>query len=190
MNTRQQHVSIRRLQDIEESDRLRSALADIMFAASNTTTFSDDAARNAFQWRWLDQFLTHDPSWVYVATSDDFDLAHPDTGVIGYLVASLDDPAHSPRFSELGYFQDFKHVTCSFPAQLHVNLKVDARGHGIGTALIEAFVRDARKSGCPGVHVVTGANARNVSFYERAGFQERARSDWHGAPLVFLARAL
>lgn len=182
-------ATVRRLQDIAEADALRPALRDIMFAASNTTSFESTEAKQAFQWRWLDQFLTHDPQWVYVALAPDVGAA-PSDHVLGYLVAHLEDPAHNARFADLGYFQDFRHITRSFPAQLHVNLTARARGNGFGTALIDAFVRDAQQERCPGVHVVTGAGARNVSFYTRAGFDERARTSWNGAVLVCLARAL
>ncbi len=59
------------------------------------------------------------------------------------------------------------------------------RGQGIGRALIEASVSEARLAGCAemtlGVHP---ANPRALSVYERAGFEPRDATGWK------LARAL
>ena len=40
------------------------------------------------------------------------------------------------------------------------------------------------------MHIVTSADARNVRFYTRAGFSERARTTVNGNELVFLGRSL
>ena len=40
------------------------------------------------------------------------------------------------------------------------------------------------------MHVVTGAGARNVGFYERAGFSILARTPIGGRELVLLGRQL
>ena len=56
--------------------------------------------------------------------------------------------------------------------------------------LIEAFAADAHRAGAKGMHVVTSADARNVRFYEREGFRERARTSVNGRELVFLGRSL
>ena len=183
-------AEICRWTDVEAPEEVRARITRIFFAASNTQTFTDEAARQEFQWRWLDQFLEHDPDWVYLARAAPTNADETPGDVAGYLVAHLKDPAESARFRDLGYFQAFKHVSAAYPTQLHVNLSAAARGHGIGAELISAFMRDAKAAGCPGVHVVTGAGARNVTFYERAGFQERARTVWNGTALLFLARAL
>ena len=77
-----------------------------------------------------------------------------------------------------------------YPAHLHVNLAPQFRNRGIGAMLIEAFAADAHRAGAKGMHVVTSADARNVRFYERVGFRERARTSVNGSELVFLGRSL
>ncbi len=77
-----------------------------------------------------------------------------------------------------------------YPAHLHVNLAPQFRNRGIGAVLIEAFAADALRAGAKGMHVVTSADARNVRFYERVGFRERARTSVNGSELVFLGRSL
>ena len=40
------------------------------------------------------------------------------------------------------------------------------------------------------MHAVTGKAMRNVGFYTRCGFTERATAPWNGHEIVFLAREL
>ncbi len=55
---------------------------------------------------------------------------------------------------------------------------------------MEAFVADARTAGLPGVHLVTGRDSRNRSFYARNGFVTVAELEWAGTPIVMLGRAI
>ena len=40
------------------------------------------------------------------------------------------------------------------------------------------------------MHAVTGKGMRNVGFYARCGFVERATALWNGREIVFLGREL
>jgi GNAT superfamily N-acetyltransferase len=161
----------------------RSAIDRIFFASSNTKSFASEAARAAFRERWLGRYLTHFSPCCFVA-------ADAGGGVIGYLVGSLEDPARDAAFADIAHFQTFSHLTARYPAQLHVNVDEDWRGHGIGAALVAAFVAHARSSAVPGVHIVTSRGARNVRFYERNGFREFDAAMAGGHELVFLGRSL
>jgi GNAT superfamily N-acetyltransferase len=110
--------------------------------------------------------------------------------VAGFLVGSLDDPARTPRFGDIGYFSTFADLTGRYPAHLHVNVAQQWRSKGVGGVLVEAFVACARAGHVPGVHVVTGSASRNRLFYSRAGFRAAATTTWNGRDLVFLARDL
>jgi GNAT superfamily N-acetyltransferase len=57
-----------------------------------------------------------------------------------------------------------------FPATLHINLYWDFRNRGIGTALIEQYVRYLRGAGSPGVHINT-SSGKAKDFFVRAGFR-------------------
>lgn len=177
-----------RLVDCPDATKTITQIETIFFEASATQRFADGAARAAFRERWLGRFLEHDRDWVYVAVAKDGEGAHHGR-VIGYLLACLQDAARLDRFSDLAYFQVFKAQTARFPAQLHVNLDQAARGRGIGSRLIDAFVDDARQASCKGGHVVTSRGMRNVSFYNRNGFIERAATCWKNRELVFLGRS-
>ena len=165
------------------TEKLRRELDDIFFESSGTKTFASGDAKDAFRERWLERYLRIYPEWVYLAVGED-------GAVDGYLLGSLDDPARTPLFADVAYFSDFSELTARYPAQLHINMAPRARGHGVGSRLIDVFAAQAVRAGCPGVHVVTGRGMRNVDFYTRNGFSERGHVDWHGRDLVFLARSL
>ncbi len=155
----------------------------IFFEASGRTSFSSAAARAEFHERWLGRYLLHDRAHAFVARSDDGRIA-------GYLIGSIDDPAQTDRFDDISYFAAFADLTARFPAHLHINLDPAWRNQGIGARLIAAFVDHAALRRAPGVHVVTGAAARNVGFYRRGGFAPLRELDWNGARIVILGRAL
>jgi GNAT superfamily N-acetyltransferase len=108
--------------------------------------------------------------------------------ILGYIVGAHTDPARDPAFADIGFYRLLSHLTPRYPAHLHINLAPEARNRGVGSALIEAFVRDARRDGLPGVHLVTGRDSRNRSFYARNGFHCAAELIWGGTPIVMLAR--
>jgi GNAT superfamily N-acetyltransferase len=109
---------------------------------------------------------------------------------VGYVVSCHANPARSPRFAGLTYFQAFAAACARFPAHLHINLTEAARGGGIGARLIEACAADAAAAGLSGIHVVTSATARNVGFYRRNGFHEVDSAERNGNRVVFLGREL
>jgi GNAT superfamily N-acetyltransferase len=167
-------VVIRRWSDIPDRYRLIPEIDAIFFEASNTKAFAGEAERAAFREHWLGKYLANEPQFAYVA------FAGADT-VAGYLVGSVSEPVGLEAFADAAW---------EYPAHLHVNLAPQFRNRGIGGMLIGAFAADARRSGAPGMHVITSADSRNVGFYTRNGFAavERARTD--GRELVFLGRAL
>jgi ribosomal protein S18 acetylase RimI-like enzyme len=179
----QQPISIRRFKDVQDASGAVPGIDAIFFQSSNTQNFADAAARAAFRQRWLGRYLEHDPEWAYVALT-------PENDVAGYLVASLDDPAVTSRFSDVPYFTVFKELTQRFPAHLHINLAPKFRGVGIGSQLIARFVADAKSAGTHGVHVVTSRGARNIEFYAKNGFSEKGATGKGAREVVFLAREL
>lgn len=176
-------IAIQRWSDIAQREQLLPALEGVFFGASGTKSFAGEADRQAFRERWLGRYLEYDPQWTYLALDTNGKLA-------GYLLGSLDDPARTPRFGDIDYFKDFAALTLAYPAHLHVNLAPAYRNLGIGAQLIDTFALDAARVGVKGVHVVTGAGARNIGFYVRNGFRElgRMRSGTHD--VVFLGRSL
>ena len=176
-------IAIKRYLDLAPSPALEAGLDAVFFDASSVTSFASDGGRAQFRNRWLGRYLDHDPDFAYVAVMPNGDVA-------GYLAGALEDPATATRFSDIAYFAGFKHLTAEFPAHLHVNLAASARGFGVGSALVQRFIQDARRAGAPGVHVVTSQGARNVAFYARNGFVQAGVAGEPPAARVFLAKRL
>lgn len=168
---------------IEDRVRALRRLDEIFFETSNTKSFASEAERQAFRMRWLGRYLEVYPRWVYLALA-------PGGEIAGYLVGSLDDPAKTALFSDIGYFKDFAALTARYPAQLHVNFGAQWRGAGAGSKLVSAFAGDVARAGAPGVHVVTSRGSRNAGFYVRNGFEEAGALTLNGRELVFLGRPL
>jgi GNAT superfamily N-acetyltransferase len=178
-------TSIHRLEDFEAAGCAKTTLiAQIVqiFRDSAVRWPNDAVAARVFQTLWLDQYIEHEPELVYVALREG--------SVVGYLVGCRINPAISPRFSALAYFQDFFAECGQFPAHLHINVTRSHRGSRIGERLIEAICAQFALESVPGVHVVTGSDQRNVGFYTRLGFLPQAVSHRGKAEVVFLGRRL
>lgn len=175
-------VRIELLGDNATPESLRE-VERIFFLASSRKTFASDAARAEFQERWLGRYLLHDRPHAFVARGDDGQVA-------GYLIGSLDDPAQADRFDDIGYFADFADLTALYPAHLHINLDAAWRSQGVGALLIETFAAHARARRARGLHIVTGAGARNISFYRRCGFEPLRELSWEGSQILFMGRRL
>lgn len=160
-----------------------AAIEEIFFAASGTRSFASDGDKAAFRERWLGRYLGSDARFALVARGDD-------DRIVGYLVGAIEDPARAPRFGDLAYFAALADLTAQFPAHLHVNLDPAARSLGIGARLVERFSSVVAAEGSKGVHVVTGARARNRRFYERLGFAPLRELSWNNQPIVMLGKRL
>ena len=178
-----QGIRIERWLDTADKETAIREVDAIFFESSGTKSFPDDDLRQAFRERWLGRYFEFDPKWAYLARA-------ADRVVAGYLVGCLDDPARTPRFSDLPVLQEFKALTLRYPAHLHVNCATSWRSKGVGAALVERFCGDAAAAGSPGVHIVTGQGMRNVRFYERLGFAYQGRALYNGTTVVLLGREL
>ena len=176
-------ITIARLTDVPDWRHRLVELDPIFFEASATRSFADPVARAAFRERWLGRYLEHFANLAHVAVGKRGAL-------VGYIVGALRDPAQDPLFGDIAYLPKLATLTARYPAHLHINLGPEARNLGAGTRLIEAFMADARAARVPGVHLVTGRDSRNRSFYARNGFTCEAELVWGGTPIVMLARKL
>jgi GNAT superfamily N-acetyltransferase len=176
---------IRRWSEIADQERLVEALRAIFFEASHTKSFASGEDRRSFRYRWLGRYLDARPDLAHVLFVGGRESAHT---LAGYVIGAHEDPAQTDRYDDIGYFPVLAEVTRLYPAHLHINLRHDMRGRGFGSSLIDTFAADVAAAGLSGVHVVTGAGLRNVSFYERNGFSFTHPFAWRGKALVFLGR--
>ena len=113
----------------------------------------------------------------------------------GFPVLVVRDEAGVAGFGSFGDFRAWPGYR--FTVEHTVHVRADRRGHGIGTALIEALVERACERG---VHaMIAGVDSQNEGsrrLHERLGFVECARIPQVGfkwgrwLDLVFLARIL
>lgn len=168
-----------RLTDLTDPAGARAALRAIFFQSTTRTAFDDDAARDRFFATWTGWYLDHAPRDVWF-------LPDGADGYAGYLTGCRDSAAVDGPGRVIPHYGVFADLFPAFPAHLHINLAPAFRGRGLGRRLIDAFAADCRADGRAGVHVVTGAGARNAAFYTRAGFTHAVER----GPLLFLGKTL
>ena len=175
-------MTLSRLGDWPERERILADIETIFFLSSKTGARLSGAARGRFFTAW---------TGYYLSTPESVWLRHrPDGKLAGYLTGCLDSAGAKPLYDALFYYRAFEDQYPAFPAHFHINCHPDHRNRGVGAELVAAFLGACRDAGVGGAHVVTGAGARNASFYDRRGLTERARRDVDGKPLVLLARHL
>ncbi len=63
-----------------------------------------------------------------------------------------------------------------WPAHLHIDLLREARGRGVGAALVHRWLDSLQHRGVPGCHLETIAeNSGAIAFFESMGFERRRR---------------
>lgn len=148
-----------------------------------------------------------EPDWAMVAEDDD--------GVAGYIVGTPSTdafaarlerewwpalreqyaaPTFEPTEADRGRIATIMRpggnpaeLVAEYPAHIHMNLRSRLRGQGVGLALLQHWVEQARNAGVPGIHL--GASATNtggMAFWQKGGFvplERNERSVWFGMKL-------
>ena len=170
---------VRPLTELGTAPTALAAVEAIFFQSSNTQSFTSAEERHQFRERWLLRYIAAYP--------DDFLVAFDPVGAVaGYLAGCPEDAALLPAFADVAAYAAFLAECARYPAHLHVNVRVDARGHGIGRRLIVAFAAGCARRGIARLHVITARGAANGAFYERCGFQPVAERLVAGRALIML----
>lgn len=172
-------MRLSRLTELPDRAGALAALEAIFFASTTRTDFGSDAERAAFLATWTGWYVAEAPHDIWIA-------AAADGTVTGYLTGCKDSAGAEALARTIPKYGVFADRFAAYPAHLHVNVRPGWRDHGIGRQLVERFVADCAADGLPGVHLVTGAFARNEVFYRRAGFTDALQR----GPLLFLGRRL
>ena len=152
----------------------------IFFDSAATQNFASEADRAAYRDLWLGRYLEHAPG--------EFLLALGDGSVIGYLAGSL--ISNSPPLPGPDYYPLFPaELIAHYPAHIHVNVRADHRGRGIGAGLVHAFAQRRRTHETAGFHAVTAEGSRSAAFFEKCGLRSAAGATWLNRPLKFLVSA-
>ena len=175
-------ITLKNLSSIPESERepLVSRALRIFFETSGRTGFDSETAKLDFENQYFRSYL--EPGCLFY-------LAIEDGDVLGYLAGT--ERTLDTHYRMSPYLEHFREeISKHYPSHLHINLTGTARGRGVGGGLIEAFESDLKSRASPGVHIVTLATARNVSFYEKCGFERVAEQTWNGKPLLLMGKTL
>lgn len=74
-----------------------------------------------------------------------------------------------------------------YPAHIHMNLLPRLRGQGVGRALVQRWVSEARAAGVRGIHLgASASNAGGIAFWQKVGFAPLRRDGgtaWFGMTL-------
>ena len=173
-----------RLTELGEQPGQALAEAEAIFWDSAATKrFADEAARDAFRDLWFGRYLRHAAGEFFVA------LGQQDGAVRGYLAGALISDA--PPLPGPDYFALFPlELVARFPAHIHVNIRADQRGVGLGADLVHAFAGHCKAQRLPGFHAVTALGSGAAVFFEKCGLAPVAAARWNGRPLAFLAARL
>ena len=171
--------------DTAERSRLIREATHIFFETANIKVFESPSAQDAFYRRWFGHYLATDPASFLLALDEN-------GAAIGYLAGCLDSFSEPARII-IGDIPFYTPAFCAalrdHPSHFHINVKPGYQGKGVGRLLIERFFQLCRDRGSPGIHVVTGAKSRAVTFYRACGFTPFAVPD--GAPdLALLVYAI
>lgn len=165
------------------TEAAREQIREIFFLSAARRGFADAGERAAFAARWLDHYLTHESGRLFLARASAGSLA-------GYLTGCADSRAAAPLYRAIPHYALFEDRFALYPAHLHVNCRPEARGRGIGAALVAAFVGQLTAAGVSGVHIVTAPGARNARFYRRCGFDEEEQRAAGSGVLLLMGRRL
>jgi GNAT superfamily N-acetyltransferase len=168
---------------LSERPDLRGEVVRIFFESSTVRNFASPEAKRAFQAKWLDPYIEDMPEQTIIALT-------PEGEAAGYLTGCFNSAGAGRVRKEVDFYDQFAPFYADYPAHLHITVDAKLRGGGIGAELIGEFARRCKAEGLPGLHLITGKAARNVSFYKRCGFEEVAVRPWKGAVLLMLGRKL
>ena len=169
-----------RLVDLPEPGSALGQAEAVFWESAYTTTFADETSRAAYHEMWFGRYLALMPSEFLLALG-------PQGNVIGYLAGSLASDA--PPLPGPDYYSLFgPELIARFPAHIHVNVRADSRGNGIGAALVRTFTDHCVANGVPGLHAITRAGSRSAAFFQKCGLAPLAIAIWRDSELAYLAQ--
>ncbi len=199
-------------------DAVRTIYADTAFFGAPVEAYFDD--RGLFADLGIDSYLEHYADYAWVAESDgsvvgyivgcprgDGEVRRRNLARLPRILGRLAAGRYRVGRKTLSYVWDQAIAAARgelieihsdlYPANLHINLLPTHRGHGLGTALLRAYLARLSSDGVPGVHAVTtDRNEAAVHLYLGFGFTvlaEATTAAWKrhvGGPLRLIAFGL
>lgn len=154
-----------------------SQIEVIFFESSTKKTFASEEEKKAFQWKYLGSYLSKFPELAFVAKLEG--------KVLGYVVGATDTD-----FELQPHLKSFDDLLKIYSAHLHINCHADSRGLGIGSMLIQKLESKLQALHCNGLHIMTGVDAKNRSFYQKLGFSFEVVRNFDQRPILMMGKNL
>jgi GNAT superfamily N-acetyltransferase len=157
--------------------------------AQVSAIFWETAARKMFQ--SIDERVHFQERYLNLYLENGIALvARLEGEVVGYIIGVTDTLARPDILQHNPHLKNFEDLFKRYPAHLHINCTERVRGQGMGGVLLQAFEAELRKLAVVGVHLITAAGARNISFYNKNGYEHRVERLWEGRSLLFMGKSL
>ena len=156
--------------------QFEAQVREIFFESSTKKDFKDQAEKEAFYQKYVGFYLKHFPEFCWIAVGQN---------VLGY-VLGMPETHHSELEQIQPHLKKFEDLYDRYPAHLHINCHSSSRGLGVGGQLVLKMIQELGSQGLPGLHIMTGAQSRNRSFYQRLGFTDEVEREG----ILFMGRPL
>ena len=154
---------------------------EIFYETSGIKTFKDLKHKSDFCYKYLSFYYLHYPEYFFIMLDGE--------DVLGYICGVLNSNECEELFTKVSHYKIFADLYESYPAHLHINCHRLSRGHGVGGKLLNHFVAKIKSDNdCSGVHIITGPEARNVSFYSKHHFSNISVRSFNNSDLLMMGR--
>ena len=174
-------VTIGSISDVNLKNNFIEQMKAIFYMSSSIKEFSSEERKAAFYKRWCGDYLRLYPEVFFIM--------YEDQKVLGYLCLCLNS-ARAESELEVPGFSTFSDQFVQFPAHLHINFHPDSRGRGLGSQLMQHCIDILIKSNICGLHLVTSPDSKNVTFYQRLGFNHQVVRTFNQSQLLFMGKDL
>jgi ribosomal protein S18 acetylase RimI-like enzyme len=150
---------------------------EIFFESSTKKTFESDEEKRQFQWKYLGTYLKNFPELFLVAKKDG--------KILGYIAG-----ATRSDFDLQPHMKAFEDVLTIFPSHYHINCHAESRGLGVGSLLVLSLEKKLQALKFTGVHIMTGAESQNRSFYQKLGYTFEEKREFQGRFILMMGKPL
>ena len=168
---------IKKYKEIDLSQQKK--VEEIFFNTSLKKDFKSLVEKEEFLYKYFGYYHKYFGDYFLVALEDEVPLGY----ICGVNRLSKIDSLRE----YLPALEIFSKEEEKFPSHLHINLDPCSQGKGLGGKLIDSFCALLDTNG---VHIITAANARNVSFYTKQNFNFNVVKKINNIDLIFMGKVL
>lgn len=155
-------------------------IREIFFESSTKKDFKDESEKEQFFYKYVGYYLEHFP---------DLALVYEYERILGYILGapiSDDEKLFDIQPHMRGFMSHFK----DYPSHLHINCHFESRGKGVGKKLVQALEKLLTSRNIKGLHIMTGIDSANKTFYHKLGFNFEVVGSFKGSPILLMGKNL